>query len=359
MRRSLPIAILLSVWLVAATLPAFAAVPGAEWKSAAPAEVGLNADGLERFSQRIGGRGCVVRHGKMVFTWGDAAKPGDVASAAKPVYAHFLWVALADGRLKSLDEHVVEYEPRLASLNPELDHKDCGITFRHFATQTSCYGVAEQPGTAFCYNDFQTALFWDALFHKIYGVRDESVDAEVLRPMLTDRIGCQDSPTMMAFGLKDRPGRLAISPRDFARFGLLYLHKGKWSDERLLPAEAVEKATTSPLPNDIPRAGVVESKMIRDQRSIGSKRVPDNQTDHLGSYSYLWWTNGVDREGRRHWPDAPHDAFAALGHGGKRALVVIPSLDLIVSWNDTNIDGREDENAALKQLVDSLVLRHS
>jgi CubicO group peptidase (beta-lactamase class C family) len=348
MLRSIVIA---TVLIVAAMQPALAAVPGAEWETATPAEVGLDREGLEAFAQQIGGRGCVVRGGKLVYTWGDATKPGDVASAAKTIYAHFLWVALADGRLKSLDEHVLDYEPRLASLNADLGDKDRKITFRHLVTQTSCYGVAEQPGTAFSYNDFQMALFWDTLFHRIYGVRNETVDAEVLRPMLTDRIGCQDSPTMMAFGLKDRPGRLAISPRDFARFGLLYLHKGKRGDEQLLPAELVEKATTSPLSNDIPRAGFVAAEMIPGQRTIGSNRIPDNQTDHLGSYSFLWWTNGVDREGRRHWPDVPEDAFAALGHGGKRAMVVVPSRDIIVSWNDTNIDGRDDENAALRVVV--------
>jgi len=349
MQRSLRLAICLS--LLAAVLPALGDTPGAEWELVSPADVGLDPEGLQQFARQIGGRGCVVRHEKMAFAWGDATQPGDVASAAKPVYAHFLWKAVADGRLKSLDERLVDYEPRLAPLNSDSGHKDRQITFRHACTQASCYGVAERPGTAYCYNDWQMALFWDTLFHKIYRVRDETVDPEVLRPMLTDRIGCQDAPTMMAFGLKGRPGRLAISPRDFARFGLLYLHNGKWGDEQILPAEFVEQATTSPLSNDIPRAGFVPAEMIPGQRSIGSKRVPDNQTDHLGSYSYLWWTNGVDREGRRHWPDVPVDAFAALGHGGKRAMVVIPSLDIIVSWNDTKIDGGTDENAALKVLV--------
>jgi hypothetical protein len=35
-----------------------------------------------------------------------------------------------------------------------------------------------------------------------------------------------------------------------------------------------------------------------------------------GRYSYLWWVNGLDREGQRNWPDVLEDAFAALGHGG-------------------------------------------
>ena len=44
--------------------------------------------------------------------------------------------------------------------------------------------------------------------------------------------------------------------------------------------------------------------MIPGQRTMGSKVIPDNQTDHMGSYSWLWWINGVDREGKRHWANA-------------------------------------------------------
>jgi hypothetical protein len=64
----------------------------------------------------------------------------------------------------------------------------------------------------------------------------------------------------------------------------------------------------------------------------------------------MWWVNGVDREGRRHWPDAPLDTYGAFGHGGPRVMVVIPSLDLVMAWNDADIHSREAENQALKLL---------
>jgi len=113
-------------------------------------------------------------------------------------------------------------------------------------------------------------------------------------------------------------------------------------------------AVTSPLANSIPQAAGQQAQMIPGQRSIGSTRIPDNQCDHLGSYSWLWWTNGVDRDGKRHWPDVPVDTYGCFGHGGKRAVVVMPSLDLIVSWNDTKIQTSEMENHALKILKDSV-----
>lgn len=325
--------------------------PGKTWKTRNPADAGLAASGLKACADYIGGRGCIVRHGYMVHAWGDAAKRADVASACKAVYAHFLFKALEDGKIPSLDQPAMQWEPRLKGINSGLGFKDRGITWRHFANQISCYGLTEKPGAAYAYNDWQMALFWDTLFLKVYGATFENVDEKVLRPLLADRIGCEDSPTLMAFGAKNRAGRLGISCRDFARFGLLYLAKGNWNGKQILAERLAVMAVSSPLPNSIPRATGKAAEMIPGQRSIGSRRIPDNQTDHMGSYSWLWWTNGVDREGKRHWPDVPADAYGAFGHGGKRAMVVIPSLDLIISWNDATCIGRERENQALSLLV--------
>jgi hypothetical protein len=36
-------------------------------------------------------------------------------------------------------------------------------------------------------------------------------------------------------------------------------------------------------------------------------------------------------------------------------MIVIPSLDLVMSWNDANVKSREAENAAFRQLVASVV----
>ncbi|MBN1817671.1 MAG: serine hydrolase [Sedimentisphaerales bacterium] len=317
---------------------------------------------LEELAGFAGGRGCVVRHGYMVYTWGDITARRDIASAAKPFYSYFLLKAWEDKRIPGLDQKVMEWEPRLRELNADLGFKDRDITWRHLANQVSCYGVREKPGTAYDYNDWQMALFFDILFLKVYGASFETVDKAVLHPILTDILQCQDNPTFMGFGTEDRPGRTAISCRDFARFGLLYLRQGQWKEKKLLSPQTVKMVVSNPLPNSIPRSAGFEkgqeAEMISDQRSIGSRRIPDNQTDHMGSYSWLWWINGVDREGKRHWPDVPTDTFGAFGHGGMRAMVVLPGLDVIVCWNDTQIEGRDKENHTLKLLVESIIEKH-
>jgi len=304
---------------------------------------------LDAIKDYAGGRGCIVRHGYLVYTWGDATRRGDVASALKPWISHFLFKAVEDGRLASLDTKVGEFEPRLNDINADLGYKDRDMTFRHMAYQIACYGLTDAPGTAFDYNDWHMALFFDTLFGKVYGANHEDVDDMVLHAMLTDIPQCQDNPTFMAFGTSDRPGRLGISPRDFARFGLLYLNKGNWNGQQLIGEQNATMAVSSPLPNAVPRTTADAAEMIPGQRTLGSRRIPDNQCDHQGSYSWLWWVNGVNREGRRNWPDAPTNAYAALGHGDKRGMAVLPGLEVIISWNDSQL-GQKPLNEVFRLL---------
>ncbi len=328
--------------------------PGKTWAHKAPGEVGLDPARLDAFRDYVRGRGCVVRHGYMVYGWGDQARRADVASACKPWYTHFLFKAIEEGRLEGIDSPVRGFEPRLDPLNAALGFKDRNILWRHLACQTSGYGVQEPPGAAFDYSDYNITLFFDTLFLKVYGTTWEKVDADVLHPKLTDPLQCEDRPTLMAFGTENRPGRLGISVRDFARFGLLYLRKGNWSGRPLLAEKHATTAVSSPLAASLARTKGRPAEMIPRQRSIGGG---NNQTDHYGGYSFTWWVNGVGREGRRLWPDAPPDAFGAFGHGDIRAMVVIPDLDLIVSWNDAKTEGPAMTNQALRLLVEAVVSR--
>lgn len=56
----------------------------------------MNANRLQQFSQRLGGRGCVVRGGYVVCRWGSQSERCDRASAAKPVPSTPLLYAIAE-----------------------------------------------------------------------------------------------------------------------------------------------------------------------------------------------------------------------------------------------------------------------
>ncbi|MBX6341081.1 MAG: hypothetical protein IRY97_01380 [Thermomicrobiaceae bacterium] len=315
--------------------PAQPTYPGLEWEAISPEQAGMDAAALQAFVRYVGGRGVVVRGGYLVRTWGDPARPDDIFSAHKVFNSFFLMKAVQVGRLDSLDTKVAAYEPCLTRINAKLGYKDRDITFKQMANQLSDYGVTEAPGTAFDYNDWQTALFEDTLFLKVWGAGSwDRVDEQVFYPWLGRTLQFQDHPTMTAFSPKRRPGRVAISPRDFARFGLLFLRKGNWRGTQVLSEEYATMAVSDPVPNAIPRTQGIPAEMCPGQRSDGSKAIPDDQTGHHGSYSWHWWINGVDAAGHRLWPDAPPDAFASIGKELRPGLVVIPSLDLVASWND-------------------------
>lgn len=303
--------------------------PGESWERRTPQELGMDPDQLKQISQKAGGRGCVIKDGYLIYEWGDITRPGDLASASKPLYSHLLFQALEKNLLESADDRVAEYRPCLKELNPELDFKDANLTFRHLAFQTACLGYKEYPGEGYDYNDHTMGLFWDVLVEDVYGVEWAEAREKLFHPNLAGPLQFQD---VFDFPVQGRTrGRPRMSPRDFARVGWLYLNQGKWKDQQIISARHARMAASDPLPLSIPRTNAEETQRCAT-RSIGGG---GNQADHQGGYSWLWWLNTVSRDGERWWPDAPEDMFCALGHCGQRGVAIIPSLNIVISWNDT------------------------
>lgn len=97
------------------------------------------------------------------------------------------------------------------------------------------------------------------------------------------------------------------TPRDYARFGYLYLHDGCWNGARVLPADWVTRS-------------VQPSKPFID--SAGENEKTPN--------GWMWWLNkaaGPAKE--KPWKDAPDDAYSAIGHWGQY-VVVVPSTDVVI-----------------------------
>ena len=328
------------------------------WPVMTPAQAGFNADQLKVFSDAVAGNGVVVRHDSLVYSWGRPNVSVDVASAEKPIMVHLVFKAIEKGLIGSIDDPVVKWEPALAKLNAALDHKDTRVTWRHLMNQTSGYGLVEEPGAAYGYNDFQTQMFWDVLFEKVYAVSPDQAAEQVLRPQLFDLIGALDHPWYRIRPPPQTTSRLIVSARDFARVGLVYLHGGRWKDKQVIDEKWVKLAINSPLPLSLPRTSGKDAEMLPGARSLGGGK---NQEDNLGSYSFMWWLNKPDRTGKLLWPDLPSDTFAAVGHGGVKVLMVIPSLDLVVSWNTSVLErlemwggGRDQINVAVKKLLDAV-----
>ncbi|HLY09432.1 MAG TPA: hypothetical protein VKW04_09040 [Planctomycetota bacterium] len=324
------------------------AVPGAVWDEKSPAAAGLSREKLEALRDLAGGRGCVVRGGVLVYSWGDVSTSGDVARAADPVLSWLLMAAVQEGRLPGLDARMSDLESRLTG-------KNSAITWRQLAGQVSGYGLEERPGEAWAANDDAVDLFGGTLMGKVFG----HAGTDVLDRTLRRPLQFQDPCRWVASGEEARPGRLEISVRDFARFGLLVLRGGSWGTMRVLAPGLSYLFISAPVPADLPRASGRIGPLLPGQRRLPDGRSPAGVGP--GCRSFLWWVNGIDAERRQLFVDGPGDLVAALGQGGRRALWILPSLDLVACWNDAAIDdldrspGRADAriNQAVRLLVQS------
>lgn len=316
--------------------------PGSDWETCSPQAAGLKQDRLRALAELVQGRGCVVRGGRLAYTWGDPTTSADLASAAKPVLSTLLLLAIQEGRISSPDEPLVKWDARLAKLNPGKDAtgKDAAITWRHLASQTSGYGLSEAPGAAYAYNDFALALYYQTLMERVY----QADGTAVLASRLAGPLGFQDAYTYDTFP-NDRPGRLSLSMRDFARFGLLYLREGAWNSQQVLRRDLLKMAISSPVPANIPHTRREYAEMLPGQRSMGGTR--HITTEGPGYYSFNWWLNGSQLMDQARYPALPGDAFQASGHGAQKSLWVIPGWDMVVAWHTPIIQQMENRHDPL------------
>ncbi len=317
--------------------------PAWEWKP--PGDVGLNQERLDELASLVGGHGCVVRHGYMVYSWGDITRPVDVASACKPVISTLLMIAIQEDRVRNVDEPVVRHDPRLRT----LDRKNRRITWRHLASQTSGYGLEERPGRAWAYNDYALAYYYDVLTDNVFGEEGGSV----LMSRIGRVVGFEDAVTFHA-GLA---GRLGISARDFSRFGLLFLQRGTWDGHEVVREDLIELMLNSPVLADLKRTSGRETPMLPNQRTLGGRgRAGKNLLEEgPGHYSFNWWINQPKGTPQPMFPALPTDTYWADGHVHRHMLWIIPEYDMVVVWLNTNLGGdTERTRKAIRLIGDAL-----
>lgn len=115
------------------------------------------------------------------------------------------------------------------------------------------------------------------------------------------------------------------SPRDWARFGLLYLNDGVVNGERILPEGWVKYTTT-------PATGAA-----------------------MGEYGALFWLNAgaPGNPANRKYPNVPTDCFYAAGHEGQYVWIV-PSKKLVVVRLSLEQGSDLDENRFLADIIEAI-----
>ena len=272
------------------------------------------AEGLAQLAESPTRRSLILmRNGTIVyeqyFNGSSRVDSNNVASVSKSFLSALVGIALNEGYMLTVYDHVQDYLPAYFAAVTDPRLKD--LRLRHLLTMTH--------GLAWRENDSQRLLNrspdWvedilslplsnepGAVFHYSTGA------SHVLSAVLTEATGmstCEFAHRYLfePLGIEaefwgvDPQGystgghSVSMTARELARFGQLFLNEGNWQGEQLVPGWWVVASTTQ-------------------QVEIGN---------NYAGYGYYWWLNRI----------AAFDMYSALGAGGQ-ILHVIPALDFVM-----------------------------
>lgn len=221
-------------------------------------DVNKNVDSLHSF--------MLVRHGHVVAEgwWGpyDAKTRHELYSLSKSFTSTAVGLAVAEGKL-SIDDPVLKFFADDAPKEPSANLKNMRVRdllAMNTGHQTEprlmlskdswvkaflAAPVEHKPGTHFLYNTAATYM-QSAIVQKVTGQKVH----DYLKPRLYEPLGIDgstwgESPqgvTLGGYGL-------SVRTEDIAKFGQLYLQKGKWNGKQLVPTTWVEMATSKQTSN--------------------------------------------------------------------------------------------------------------
>ena len=300
------------------------AAPGVRWEPALSAEtLGWSSRDLAEVRKTVESMGSaafmIVTRGKVVAAWGDTSKTFLSHSIRKSFLSALTGIAVAGGKLDTgatlaalgIDEKktpltAAERQARVA----DLLRARSGIYLAAAGEVESMR--SERPmrgshpaGTHWYYNnwDFNAlgTIYRRSTGEDIF----QAINARIARP-----IGMQDfRVTEGEYYLEEpseHPGFIfRISARDLARFGVLYLNRGRWGERVVIPGSWVDASV---------RSYSVTSGL---QRSAATRT----------GYGFMWWiqTNAAAHPEFR----IPDGTFTASGAGGQR-LTVIPQIETVI-----------------------------
>jgi CubicO group peptidase (beta-lactamase class C family) len=307
-----------------------AAVPAAEKASfalprSAPEAQGVSSAGILEFIQAADRQVnemnsfMLVRHGYVVaegwWTPYAAETPHVLYSLSKSFTSTAVGLAVAEGKL-SIDDEVLKFFPEDAPAAPTNNLKSmrvrdllcmsAGHQTEVRLTETNefswtktflAHPVPHKPGTHFLYNTAGTYM-QSAIVQKVTGL----TVLDYLRSRLFEPLGIEH-PTWSTSpqGISLGGYGLNLRTEDIAKFGQLYLQKGRWHGKQLLPAAWIEAATAR-------------------QTSNGSN--PKSDWDQ--GYGYQFWR-------------CRHEAYRGDGAFGQ-FCVVLPEQDAVIAITSATRD---------------------
>jgi len=209
----------------------------------------------------------LVRHGHVVAEcwWNPqtAETPHVLWSLSKSFTSTAVGLAIAEGKL-SVEDPVLKFFPDLAPAEPsenlkamkvkdlltmstghDKEPKATAVQSEPWVKTFLAHPVVHKPGTKFVYNS-QATYMQSAIVQKVTG----KTVLEYLQPRLFEPLGITNptwdkSPQGVSIG----GWGLFIKTEDIAKFGQLYLQKGKWNGKQLIPQDWIEAATSKQVEN--------------------------------------------------------------------------------------------------------------
>ena len=304
--------------------------PTKEWKTTAPEGQGVQSKSLVDMLENIQSNGyniqsiAIIRNGYLVmdsYTHPFAeSQKHEMYSATKSIMSALIGIAIDKGYIKDVNQTLADLFPNRKISN--LDGLKQAITLKNLlmmASGLNCNdgweknwaGLFEMmksndwvqytldlpmektPGEWFDYCNGVSHLLSAAISEKSGMQTIEFAKKYLFDPLGIVDIQWNTDPGGTNIGFS----KMWLQPKDMAKFGLLYLNKGKWEDKQIISAEWIEASTRPYL----------------DGRLGGSK------------YGYQWWVN-------------PAGYYAALGMYGQ-TIFVVPEKNLVAVFTGT-IEGK-------------------
>ncbi|WP_195575145.1 serine hydrolase domain-containing protein [Paenibacillus sp. 1001270B_150601_E10] len=305
-----------------------------EWERIAPSDAGMDAKRLEALTAKIetdysNTNGIViVRKGSIVYEqYFNGYSKDDrhhVASVTKSFLSALIGIAIEEGYIKGVEQKVIH-------LFPEYEWDDSNglkqeITIRHLLTMTAPYAFEDwnEPLDIMCMQKDWVRYALDVLGDNgpIGAFKYSTAGSHLLSAILTRTTGqsarafanerlCQrigmniiPDPEMTSYEFDDLFGGrvrgwvhdpynystggfgLTLSPRDMARFGLLYIRNGRWNEQKVIPQAWIQESTAM----------------------------------NANQYGYMWWLREEHNE----------LIYSAIGDGGN-IICCIPNKDLVIA----------------------------
>jgi CubicO group peptidase (beta-lactamase class C family) len=179
--------------------------------------------------------------------------------------------------------------------------------------------IKYEPGTKFLYNTLGTYML-SAIVQKVTGQKV----IDYLRPRLFEPLGIEGMDWEVdPRGINVGGWGLRIKTEDMAKFGQLFLQKGKWNGKQIIPASWIEEASTR--------------KIIQHPEYSQAKR---DSSDWEQGYCYQMWR-------------CRHNAFRGDGAFGQ-FIIVMPEEDAVIAITAETPDMQDEINLVWQYLLPAM-----